>query len=66
VSYLAYCSTSGLRTMDYQPERPVPIDPPDRDEGVYFERTLRLPRSYWCYAAPELRASGCGLRRYRR
>jgi predicted O-linked N-acetylglucosamine transferase (SPINDLY family) len=47
VTYLAYCSTSGLRTMDYRLSDPY-LDPPDFDVGVYFEKTIRL-KSYWCY-----------------
>jgi protein O-GlcNAc transferase len=53
VSYLAYCSTSGLDTMDYRLSDPY-LDPPGEDESVYFERTIRLPRSYWCYAGPAI------------
>ncbi|HSZ54051.1 MAG TPA: tetratricopeptide repeat protein [Tepidisphaeraceae bacterium] len=53
VSYLAYCSTSGLDTMDYRLSDPF-LDPPGGDESVYFERTIRLPRTYWCYAEPQI------------
>ena len=53
VSYLAYCSTSGLDTMDYRISDPY-LDPVGEDESVYFERTIRLPRSYWCYAPPQI------------
>ena len=53
VSYLAYCSTSGLDTMDYRITDPY-LDPVGEDESVYFERTVRLPRSYWCYAEPQI------------
>ncbi len=48
VTYLAYCSTSGLDAMDYRFSDPF-IDPPGFDESVYSEKTMRLPRSYWCY-----------------
>ncbi|HEY8749721.1 MAG TPA: tetratricopeptide repeat protein [Tepidisphaeraceae bacterium] len=47
VTYLAYCSTSGLRTMDYRISDPY-LDPPGSDLSVYFEKTIRL-KSYWCY-----------------
>ena len=56
VSYLAYCSTTGISTMDYRLSDPY-LDPPGGDESVYSERTMRLPETYWCYqpilAAPE-------------
>lgn len=51
ISYLAYCSTTGLDAMDFRISDPH-LDPPGADESVYSERTLRLPRSYWCYEAP--------------
>jgi predicted O-linked N-acetylglucosamine transferase (SPINDLY family) len=52
VSYLAYCSTSGLESMDYRLSDPY-LDSPDSDEGVYFERTIRL-KGYWCYDRPRV------------
>jgi predicted O-linked N-acetylglucosamine transferase (SPINDLY family) len=48
VSYLGYCSTTGLDTIDYRLSDPY-FDPPDQDESVYSERTIRLPETYWCY-----------------
>jgi predicted O-linked N-acetylglucosamine transferase (SPINDLY family) len=56
VTYLAYCSTTGLETMNYRLTDPY-LDPPlpgsgqatRSDETVYVERTARLPRTYWCY-----------------
>ena len=48
VTYLAYCSTTGLRTVDYRLSDPF-LDPPGCDESVYSEKTVRLPRTYWCY-----------------
>jgi protein O-GlcNAc transferase len=48
VTYLAYCSTTGLDTIDYRLSDPY-LDPPGGDESVYSERTVRLPRTYWCY-----------------
>lgn len=57
VTYLAYCGTTGLRTMGYR-LTDSHLDPPDRDERFYAEKSVRL-RSYWCYeppdAAPEVR-----------
>lgn len=50
VTYLAYCSTTGLETMDWRLTDPF-LDPPGTD-GFYTERSYRLPRTYWCYQAP--------------
>ena len=47
VTYLAYCSTTGLETIDYRLTDPY-LDPPGY-EGNYSERSVWLPRSYWCY-----------------
>jgi predicted O-linked N-acetylglucosamine transferase (SPINDLY family) len=48
-AYLAYCGTTGLRTMDYRLSDPY-LDPPGNpDEQWYTEKTIRLPRTYWCY-----------------
>jgi protein O-GlcNAc transferase len=48
VTYLAYCSSTGLETVDYRLSDPY-LDPPGMDESVYSERTIRLPETYWCY-----------------
>ncbi|MGD1277005.1 MAG: tetratricopeptide repeat protein [Tepidisphaeraceae bacterium] len=47
VTYLAYCGTSGLETMDYRLTDPY-LDPPGMDESAYSEKSVRL-RTYWCY-----------------
>jgi len=47
ITYLAYCSTTGLATMDYRIGDPY-LDPPGT-EGFYTEATCRLPQTYWCY-----------------
>jgi predicted O-linked N-acetylglucosamine transferase (SPINDLY family) len=47
-TYLAYCGTTGLSTMDYRLTDPY-LDPPDRDESFYREQSIRLPETYWCY-----------------
>ncbi len=47
-TYLAYCSTSGLATMDYRLTDPY-LDPPESDESIYCERSIRI-QTYWCYA----------------
>lgn len=49
-TYLAYCSSSGLTTMDYRLTDPY-LDPPGPDEPVYCERLIRI-KSYWCYSPP--------------
>jgi protein O-GlcNAc transferase len=48
ISYLAYCGTTGLETIDYRISDPY-LDPPEMDESIYSEQTVRLPHSYWCY-----------------
>jgi predicted O-linked N-acetylglucosamine transferase (SPINDLY family) len=55
LTYLAYCSTTGLETMDYRLSDPHldPPCPPSIDESHYTEKTIRLPRTYWCYPEPE-------------
>ena len=47
VSYLAYCSGTGLETIDYRLSDPY-LDPPG-EESFYSEQTVRLPDTYWCY-----------------
>ena len=49
-TYLAYCSTSGLATMECRLTDPY-LDPPESDESIYCERSIRI-RSYWCYEPP--------------
>jgi predicted O-linked N-acetylglucosamine transferase (SPINDLY family) len=51
ITYLAYCGTTGLETMDYRLTDPY-LDPPGIDETVYIEKSIRLPRTYWCYEPP--------------
>ena len=48
VTYLAYCGTTGLSTMDYRLTDPY-LDPPGEVEGFYSEQSVRLPETYWCY-----------------
>jgi predicted O-linked N-acetylglucosamine transferase (SPINDLY family) len=52
LSWLAYCSTTGLTAIDYRLTDPH-LDPPPGssgfDESVYSEKTLCLPETYWCY-----------------
>lgn len=55
VSYLAYCSTTGVDAIDYRLTDRF-LDPPDEDESHYSERSIRLPDCYWCYSTPPLPA----------
>jgi protein O-GlcNAc transferase len=56
VTWLGYCSSTGLGTIDYRLSDPY-LDPPETDLSVYSEQTLRLHQTCWCYAcagpAPE-------------
>ena len=47
VSYLGYCSTTGLAAMDYRLSDPW-MDSPET-QGHYREKTWMLSQSYWCY-----------------
>jgi predicted O-linked N-acetylglucosamine transferase (SPINDLY family) len=49
VTYLGYCGSTGLETMDYRLSDPH-LDPSDSDLSVYSERTIHLPETYWCYS----------------
>ena len=51
VTYLAYAGTTGLETMDYRITDPY-LDPPGSPEEFYTEKSIRLPRTYWCYHPP--------------
>ena len=52
VTYLAYCSTTGLETMGYRLTDPH-LDPPGVEEGIYSEKSVWLPETYWCHQPPE-------------
>ena len=51
VTYLGYCSTTGLDTIDYRLSDRF-LDPSDRGDEYYSERTVRLTNSFWCYPMP--------------
>jgi protein O-GlcNAc transferase len=57
VTYLAYCSTTGLDAIDYRLTHRQ-LDPLPRQGRYYSERSVELPSSYWCYepgvATPEV------------
>jgi predicted O-linked N-acetylglucosamine transferase (SPINDLY family) len=48
VTYLAYCGTTGLSTIDYRLTDPY-LDPPDGCDRWYSEESIRLPETYWCF-----------------
>lgn len=52
VTYLAYCSTTGLDAIDWRITDRF-LDPPGEDDAAYSERSMRLGQScYWCYQPP--------------
>ncbi|HUF71903.1 MAG TPA: tetratricopeptide repeat protein [Gammaproteobacteria bacterium] len=51
ITYLAYCSTTGVDAIDYRLTDRF-LDPSSDDEANYSERSIHLPHCYWCYAAP--------------
>jgi protein O-GlcNAc transferase len=52
VTYLAYCSTTGVDAIDYRVTDRF-LDPPD-EPSHYTETSISLPHCYWCYSAPPL------------
>jgi protein O-GlcNAc transferase len=56
VTYLAYCSTTGVDAIDYRVTDRF-LDPPEAPEH-YAETSIRLPHCYWCYSAPPLAETG--------
>jgi predicted O-linked N-acetylglucosamine transferase (SPINDLY family) len=52
VAMLGMVSTTGLTTIDYRLSDNC-LDPPGPGDASYTERTIRLPRCYWCYQPPE-------------
>ncbi|HTW93703.1 MAG TPA: tetratricopeptide repeat protein [Tepidisphaeraceae bacterium] len=47
VAWLAYPGTTGLDAIDYRLTDPH-LDPPEFDSH-YCEKSIRLPRTFWCY-----------------
>jgi predicted O-linked N-acetylglucosamine transferase (SPINDLY family) len=54
VTYLAYCSTTGVDAIDYRVTDRF-LDPP-AEPARYTETSIYLPSCYWCYSAPPLAA----------
>ena len=50
ITYLAYCSTTGVDAIDYRVTDRF-LDPPG-ETSHYTETSLHLQHCYWCYAAP--------------
>jgi protein O-GlcNAc transferase len=48
ICWLAYPGTTGLPEMDYRITDRF-LDPPGSDLGVYSERSLVVPDTFWCY-----------------
>jgi len=48
IAWLAYPGTTGIRAMDFRLTDPW-LDPPEADDSVYTERSLRLADTFWCY-----------------
>jgi predicted O-linked N-acetylglucosamine transferase (SPINDLY family) len=53
-TWLGYPGSTGLSTIDYRLTDPY-LDPPEMDESIYRERTIRLPDTFWCYDPMEAR-----------
>ncbi len=51
VTYLAYCGTTGLGTIDYRLTDPY-LDPHTDTSSFYSEKSVHLPETYWCYEPP--------------
>lgn len=53
VTYLAYCSTTGVDAIDYRLTDRF-LDPSGEGTSHYSERSVWLPDCYWCYSRPPL------------
>ena len=64
VTWLGYPGTTGLTSIDYRLTDPY-LDPVGENDAVYSERSVRLPKTFWCYAplAPTPDVSGLPARR---
>ncbi len=51
VTYLAYCSTTGIKAIDYR-LTDGRLDPPAELPPYYSETSISLPETYWCYSVP--------------
>ncbi|HEY8747808.1 MAG TPA: tetratricopeptide repeat protein [Tepidisphaeraceae bacterium] len=59
VTYLAYCSTTGVKAIDYRltdpylDPQPTPLATSGESSEPYSEKSIWLPETYWCYQPPE-------------
>jgi len=60
LTYLAYCSTTGVDAIDHRITDRF-LDPAG-EERHYTEASIRLQHCYWCYSAPPLGRPGGGRR----
>jgi hypothetical protein len=51
VSHIGYPCTTGLPAIGYRFSDTL-LDPPGNDDGLYSEKTVRLP-AFWCYQPPD-------------
>ncbi|HEY1921450.1 MAG TPA: hypothetical protein VGG44_01695, partial [Tepidisphaeraceae bacterium] len=52
ITWLGYPGTTGLAGIDYRLTDPY-LDPFGQNDGVYTEKSIRLPNCFWCYEGPE-------------
>lgn len=52
VTYLGYPNTTGMEAMDFRLTDAY-ADPPGMTEALHTEKLVRLPKSAWCYGAPD-------------
>lgn len=48
VTWAGHPGSTGLEAIDYRFTDRF-LDPPERDDGLYAEKSVRLPDSFWCY-----------------
>jgi protein O-GlcNAc transferase len=51
VSFLGYCNTTGLRSIDYRFTDSI-ADPPGQTESLHTEQLIRIDPCAWCYLPP--------------
>jgi protein O-GlcNAc transferase len=49
ITWLGYPGTTGMSSIDYRLTDPY-LDPPGEGDAFYSEKSIRLPRTFWCYA----------------
>jgi predicted O-linked N-acetylglucosamine transferase (SPINDLY family) len=52
VAFAAYPGTTGIKNIDYRLTDPY-LDPPGEHDADYSERSIRLPKTFWCYQPPD-------------